>query len=132
MPAAVASPSLPVMKLHPAARAAAGFGVLVVFLVAGEWVSRLAALPIPGSVVGMVLLTVALRTEVVSPALVRDAAGLLLRHMGLLFVPAGAGVMRYTGLIQAEWPAILGAGVVSTLVVMAVVGTVHERMAGDA
>jgi holin-like protein len=120
------------MKHHPAVRGAAGFGVLVVFLFAGEWVSRLAALPIPGSVVGMVLLTVALRTGAVSPALVRDAAGLLLRHMGLLFVPAGAGVMRYTGLIQAEWPAILGAGVVSTLVVMAVVGTVHERMAGDA
>lgn len=120
------------MDLSPAARVPLGFAVLVLFLVVGEGVSRTLALPIPGSVVGMVLLTAALRSGVVSSGVVRDAAGLLLRHMGLLFVPAGAGVMRYTGLLRAEWPAIVGAGVVSTLAVMAVVGLVSERLAGDA
>lgn len=120
------------MDLPPAARAAVGFVVLVLFLAVGEGASRVLGLPVPGSVVGMVLLTAALRLGPVPPALVRDAAGLLLRHMGFLFVPAGAGVMRYTGLLRAEWPAILGAGVVSTLLVMAVVGVVHERMARDA
>lgn len=120
------------MDLPPAARAALGFAVLVLFLAVGEGVSRALSLPVPGSVVGMVLLTAALRLGAVPPVLVRDAAGLLLRHMGLLFVPAGAGVMRYTGLLRAEWPAIVGAGVVSTLAVMAVVGLVNERLAGDA
>jgi len=39
----------------------------------------------------------------------------LLNHMSLLFIPAGTGIIMYADLITAEWIAIVGAIVVSTL-----------------
>ncbi|MBV9773408.1 MAG: CidA/LrgA family protein [Gemmatimonadetes bacterium] len=109
----------------------AGLAVLLAFLYAGEWVVRATGVPVPGSVVGMVLLTLALRLGIVPLALVRSAADLLLRHMGLLFVPPGVGLMLYGGLLRAQWLPIAGASVCGTLAVLLVVGSLQQRQEGD-
>ena len=66
--------------------------VLLVFQLVGEVLSR-AALPVmPGPVLGLVLLLVAM---VVFPRLaeaIRPTANGILSHLSLLFVPAGVGV----------------------------------------
>jgi len=65
----------------------------------GELLSRGLALPIPGPVVGMLLLLLALRwTPVREP--VAACANFLLSHLSLLFVPVGVGVMTHLGLLN--------------------------------
>jgi holin-like protein len=108
-----------------------GFGIILVFLGAGLLVAAGVNLPIPGSVIGMVLLVVALQTGLVRIEWVKPTAELLLQHMALFFVPPGVGLMLYFDLIAAEWLPIIVAGVVSTLVVMVVVGRVHQRLEAD-
>jgi holin-like protein len=108
-----------------------GFGIILAFLGAGLLVSAGVNLPIPGSVIGMVLLVIALQVGLVRAEWVRPPAELLLRHMALFFVPPGVGLMLYFDLIAAEWLPIIVAGVVSTLVVMVVVGRVHQRLEAD-
>jgi holin-like protein len=107
-------------------------GVLAVFLGAGMLVVDGARLPVPGSVLGMVLLTGALQLRWIRLAWVRPAADLLLRHMGLLFVPPGVAVLVHAELIRAEWLPIVAGSAVSTVAVLVVVGRVQQRLERDA
>lgn len=107
-----------------------GFAVLLALQFLGEVLSRRFALPIPGNVLGMGLLLVALWMKIVRAEWVEEAAELLLSHLALFFVPAGVGVMVYFDLIGRQWLPIVVATVVSTFVVMAVTGLVASRLDG--
>jgi putative effector of murein hydrolase LrgA (UPF0299 family) len=73
-----------------------GVIVLLACQLAGELGVRLTGLEVPGPVVGMLvfLLVLRLRRPSETDALVR-APELLLRHLQLLFVPAGVGLIVY-------------------------------------
>ncbi len=60
----------------------------------GEALSHFLHLPIPGPSVGMVLLLLALRWGSV-PRAVAPAAGFLLTHLSLIFVPVDVAVMSF-------------------------------------
>jgi len=105
-----------------------GMALLLLFQFAGEGLSTLLDLPIPGNVIGMVLLLLGLLTKVVKLDWVEAAADLMISHMALFFVPAGVGVMVYFGLIAREWLPIVVATVLSTFVVMAVTGWLAEKL----
>lgn len=99
-----------------------GFAVLLTIQFLGELLSRWLAMPIPGNVVGMVLLLFLLAVGAVRVEWLEEAAELLLSHMALFFIPAGVGVMVYFDLIRREWLPIIVATVLSTFAVMAVTG----------
>ena len=61
----------------------------------GEGVTRALSLPVPGPVVGLALLFVALLASDRVRALVPPVADGILRHLSLLFVPAGVGVVGH-------------------------------------
>lgn len=103
-----------------------GFVWLLGFQFAGEILSRLFALPIPGNVIGMALLLLGLVFGLVKEEAICEAAELLLRYLALFFVPAGVGVMLYFDLIGREWLPIVVGTLVSTFVVMAVTGWVEQ------
>jgi holin-like protein len=105
-----------------------GLAILLALQFLGETLSRGLAIPIPGNVLGMGLMLLALWTKIVRIEWVEEAAELLLSHLALFFVPAGVGVMVYFGLIGRQWLPIVVATVVSTFVVMAVTGWVATRL----
>jgi putative effector of murein hydrolase LrgA (UPF0299 family) len=80
-----------------------GLLVLLGCQLVGEFVVRLLGVPVPGPVVGMVVLLVVLRLREPSKdcGVVRVAEGLL-KHLQLLFVPAGVGVVQYLSVIGAS------------------------------
>lgn len=79
----------------------------------GEALTRLAHLALPGPVVGMLVLLVLLRWEVVRNP-VSAAADALLAHLSLLFVPVGVGVMTHLALISQYGLRLMLAVVLST------------------
>lgn len=105
-----------------------GFAILLLLQFLGESLSTLLALPVPGNVLGMGLLLLALNFKLVRPEWLEEAVNLLLSNLALFFVPAGVGVMVYFDLIAAEWLPIVVATVLSTFVVMAVTGWVATRL----
>jgi len=109
-------------------RHAAGAAVLLAFLLAGDAVATFGRLPLPGSIVGMLLLAAALHFRWMPVAWVEPAAGLLLRHMGLLFVPPGVGLMLQYDLLRREWLPVVAAGAASTVAVLLVVGLLQQRL----
>ncbi|WP_101048298.1 CidA/LrgA family protein [Macromonas nakdongensis] len=85
----------------------------------GEAVVRWLAWPVPGPVLGMALLLLALLLRPVWLQALRDTAKGLLQHLSLLFVPAGVGVMLHLQRLGDEAWAIGVALVLSTWIGMA-------------
>ena len=75
------------------------FTILLACQLAGEVIARLLGLPVPGPVLGMVILFVALVIRGHVPDDVGVVTGGLLQNLSLLFVPAGVGVMLHAGLL---------------------------------
>lgn len=75
-----------------------GLAWLLAFQSVGELLVRASGLPFPGPVLGMMLLLPALEWHVVRTP-VAVAAEFLLRHLSLLFVPVGVGVMTHLSLV---------------------------------
>lgn len=103
----------------------------------GEMLVAGFGLPLPGALVGMLLLCAALAVMGYVPAALERTAGSLLRHMMLLFVPAVAGVMLHFERVAREWRPFLAACVVGAIVTLAVTALVlqwllRRRPADDA
>jgi len=105
-----------------------GMVLLLLFQLIGEGLSSLFSLPIPGNVIGMALMLLALIAGWVKLDWLQEAADLLLKYLALFFVPAGVGVMLYFDLIGREWLPIVAATVISTFVVMAVTGWTEKLL----
>jgi holin-like protein len=105
-----------------------GFAIFLVFQLIGEAVARGAGLPVPGPVVGLVLLFAAFWCLPARLPLVNGAAEALHKHFSLLFVPAGVGVMVHLPLLAREWVAIAVAVVVSTLIGLATTALVTNAL----
>ncbi len=86
----------------------------------GEVTVLAAGLPVPGPVLGLLLLLAWLFLRGgVAESVGRTADGLL-AHLSLLFVPAGVGVLVHWERVQGQWAAIVAALVLGTLVTLAV------------
>jgi holin-like protein len=104
--------------------------LLIIFscLFLGDCISAVLHIPVPGNVIGMLLLTFALTRRIVSLEDVKPAADLLVKNMAFLFVPPGVGLMLYFELLGKEFAAIITSFVLSTFLVLAVVGYVQQRL----
>jgi holin-like protein len=92
-----------------------------------EAVTRL-GLPIPGALVGMVLLFAGLNGigGVTRPLAL--AAGGLLRHMMLFLMPVVAGVLDHLGLLQGHWIQFLASCLMGTVVTLMVTAVILQRL----
>ena len=103
--------------------------ILLLCQLAGEIIARLLGLPIPGPVIGMLLLFTGLLIRRGVPEELGKTGTTLLSHLSLLFIPAGVGVMVHLRLIAGEWLPITVSLVVSTAVTIAVTGLVMQVLA---
>ena len=101
--------------------------ILLAAQFAGEALHRALHLPLPGPVLGMAILAVILLLRKREPdaALVQTSNGLL-KWLGLLFIPAGAGVVANLGLFRTAWFPIAVALIVSTALTIAVTALVMQ------
>lgn len=96
-----------------------GLAWLLVFQSIGELLARGFALPLPGPVLGLMLLLVALRFPLVREP-VGECADFLLSHLSLLFIPVGVGVMTHLALLAQYGGRMLFVIVLSTWIGMGV------------
>ncbi len=100
--------------------------VMFAFMALGELVVYLTGIPIPSSIIGMILLASALKVGIVREMWVDKISDFLVKNLGFFFVPAGVGVMNCFGLIADQWLPIIGASVISTFLIIAFTGRVHQ------
>jgi len=114
-------------------------GLILLCQVIGEAIARVADLPIPGPIVGLLLcvLLLVLRdrmgrmvpTELHDGTFERTGAGIL-SHLSLLFIPAGVGVIQRLDVLAGNAVPILAAVFVSTALSLAVMAWVFTFVAG--
>jgi holin-like protein len=96
------------------------FTLILVCQLIGELVVGTFTIPIPGPVVGMLLLFIVLLLKGEVPKSLGQTADGLLRAMSLLFVPAGTGVMMHFQLLGEALLPLSAALVVSTVMTIIV------------
>jgi putative effector of murein hydrolase LrgA (UPF0299 family) len=118
----------------------ASLSLILLCQLAGEALVRGLGLPVPAPVIGLALLLAMLLARDQLSFLefgplrndgVEHAAGTLLRHMSLMFVPAGVGVIQQLDLIADRGVAItivLAASVVLTLLATVITFLVSARL----
>ena len=94
--------------------------LILCFQLFGEMVSRGLGLPLPGPVIGLVVLIVAgmLRPGIID--FLRPAARGLLGNLSLFFVPAGVGIVAHLRLFSHNALGITAALTLSTILAIAV------------
>lgn len=101
--------------------------ILMLFTYLGELVSSYLPFNFPGSLVGLLLLFIALLIGLIRPVVLKEVSEFLQKYMAFLFVPLCVGVMTSFGVIKAHWLEILLVLVGSTLVTLIVSGLVAKR-----
>ena len=101
---------------------------LLVFQLAGEVVARGLNLPVPGPVLGMLFLFLALALRGGPGHELRETSQNLLQHLSLLFVPAGAGIMVHLNRVADEWLPLLLSLLLSTAATLVVTALVMKLL----
>ena len=98
------------------------FVIIYLCLYAGNALSLLLPITIPGSILGMLTLFALLASQILPVHWVKPGCHLFIRYMALLFVPISVGVMNYTDVLSAQFGPIVVSIVVSTFLVLSIVG----------
>ena len=84
------------------------FLALVACNMAGGFIARETGIPVPGTVIGILIMLVALLILRRVPEALRSTSVFLLSHLNLFYVPAGVGVMGYLALVAHDlWPIVI-------------------------
>ena len=105
-----------------------GIFLILLFYLLGCFVAALIGNFVPGSVIGMILLFCALSLKWVRPGHVKKVSMFLLDNMMLFFIPVCVGLITSYTLLSRYMLAIIVASLVSTVLVIAVVGLVEQKL----
>jgi holin-like protein len=108
-------------------RVALQISLLTALSMFGNWVSRLTHLPIPGSIVGLILLFALLQLRMVKLQWVEVGGNWLTSNMLLFFVPSALGIIQYGSLVKTEGLQLVLVIGMSTAAVMITTGLFAEK-----
>lgn len=100
--------------------------LLITFL--GEILSKSLSLPLPGTVIGMLLLLTSLLFKIIKVSSIQAVSNYLLDNLAFFFLPAGVGIISSFHLLKGTTLKILTLILISTLVVMVVTGFTVQRL----
>jgi len=95
-----------------------GLTILLFYQLIGEISVRWLGLPVPGPVLGMIMLFITLLIKGSISKSLEGASTTLLSHLSLLFIPAGVGMMVHVERIANEWLSISIALLLSTAITL--------------
>jgi holin-like protein len=115
-------------RLRVGLRYAAQCAVLCALFAAGTALAGAVSLPLPGNLLGMLLLLGLLSLGVVRPAHVQDGSGLLLRHLAFFFIPLNVGLIAWHGLFASSGIALAVSLTGSAVIGMVAAGLIAQWM----
>lgn len=111
--------------------------LMIIFMISlvGEGISSVFHLPVPGSIIGLVLLFLALQFKLLRLRHISMVGNFLLANMTILFLPPAVGIMdKFQVISPYLLPIILivfGAIVLNVCVIAVVVQLIKTRFEGD-
>ena len=88
----------------------------------GEALNKVVHIPLPGSIIGMVLLFLCLLFGLIKVEIIDEVTRFLLDHLAFFFIPAGVGLLGYAAILKANFIPLMVICFVTTFLVMIVTG----------
>lgn len=107
------------------------FLILFLFLGLGELINYFVETPVPGNILGMILIFVALKLKLIPLESVKPASDTLLNYLVLFFIPFGVGLMSYFDFIKSYWIVLSVAAGVSTLITLYGTALIYRKLERD-
>lgn len=107
-----------------------GLIVLLLFQLCGETLAAALNSPVPGPVIGMLLLWATLHFKGGPSSELSHTSQAFIQYLSLFFLPAGVGLFFLPQHIQQYWPAVVAAMVAGTFISMLFSGWLIKRLAG--
>jgi holin-like protein len=101
--------------------------ILGIYLI-GELLSSSLHLPIPGNILGMIILFILLYTKIIKVDNISNVTNFLLNHLAFFFIPAGVGLMTSLGIIKSTWWQLLIVCLLTTIIIIGVTGIVVQAI----
>ncbi len=101
-------------------------GVIFLFTYGSEALVSVFNIAFPGSILGMLLLFIALKLGLFKVEVVKDAGNFLLSILPIMFVPLGVGIMEYFDVLRDKGLEIAVIITITTVVVMVVTGRIVQ------
>ncbi|WP_044481169.1 CidA/LrgA family protein [Paenibacillus antibioticophila] len=102
--------------------------VLILFTLAMNALAQWLHLPIPGTILGIIVLFLLLKLKIVKLDWIEAGASWLLAELLLFFIPAAVGIMEYIPMLQNNGIQILIVVLSSTVIVMVSSGLIATRI----
>jgi len=103
-------------------------GILNIFYYIGVGIVSYLHIPLPGSVIGLLLLALALNFKLMKVEYIQDGAGFLIGVLTLFFIPATVGIIDYPELMSTTGLLIILAVIASTLIAIYVTGILTQQI----
>jgi holin-like protein len=94
----------------------------------GNWVAERTHLPVPGNVLGMIILFLLLLTGIIHIEWIEEGADFLLKHLAFFFIPIAVGLMQWIGLFQLSGAQLLMSIFLGTTVCIMVMNSVTTML----
>lgn len=101
-------------------------GILNIFYYIGVGIVSYLHIPLPGSVIGLLLLALSLNFKIIKVEYIQDGAGFLIGILTLFFIPATVGIIDYPELMSTTGLLIILAVIASTLIAIYLSGLVTQ------
>ncbi|GIO35349.1 holin-like protein CidA [Paenibacillus antibioticophila] len=102
--------------------------LLILFTLAMNALAQWLHLPIPGTILGIIVLFLLLKLNIVKLDWIEAGASWLLAELLLFFIPAAVGIMEYIPMLQNNGIQILIVVLSSTVIVMVSSGLIATRI----
>lgn len=106
------------------------FLIVLIICFTGEVLNKVVHIPLPGSIIGMILLFVFLMTGLIKLDMINEICKFLMDHLAFFFIPSGVGLLAYMRVIGGNFAPILIICFVTTILVMVVTGLTVQFIKG--
>ncbi|HEX2927522.1 MAG TPA: CidA/LrgA family protein [Ruminiclostridium sp.] len=98
------------------------FLIVLIICFIGEVLNKVVHIPLPGSIIGMILLFICLITGGIKLEKLDEISRFLMDHLAFFFIPAGVGLLAYVGILRKSLLPLLVICFFTTFIIMIVTG----------
>lgn len=107
-------------------RTIAQIGIIILFYLTGEFIVAVTGISIPGSIIGLVILWLALYFKILNVKYIQNGASFMLAFLTLFFIPSTVGVINYPELLTLSGGLFVLAVIMSTIFVLIITGKISK------
>ncbi|MCY6484786.1 CidA/LrgA family protein [Clostridium aestuarii] len=100
--------------------------IILIICFLGEIIHSTFNLPIPSSVLGMLILLACLCLGLIKLEMIENISNFLLDYLAFFFVPAGVSLISCFSLLRDKWLPILTISLISTVIIISVTGIIVQ------